>query len=223
LILNNSAAAYIPPPFADLELLYQDEFLVVVNKPAGLLSVPGRGADKTDSFATRVQAQFPDALIVHRLDRDTSGLLVLARGAEMHRLLSMAFAAREVSKRYVARVSGRPLEAQGEINLPIIVDWPNRPKQHVNYATGKPSLTRYSLLINDEASNTSLLELEPVTGRTHQLRVHLSEIGHPILGDTLYGGTVANAVGRLLLHARALSFNHPFSNAPLQFICEPPF
>lgn len=221
--MSNSTAAYIPPPFVDLELLFQDEFLVVVNKPAGLLSVPGRGTDKADSLATRVQAQFPDALIVHRLDRDTSGMLVMARGADMHRRLSMAFAAREVSKRYVARVSGKPLEAQGEINLPIIVDWPNRPKQHVNYAAGKPSLTRYSLLSHDAANNNSLLELEPVTGRTHQLRVHLSEIGHPILGDTLYGSEAANAAERLLLHARLLSFNHPFSNAPLQFICEPPF
>lgn len=206
-----------------LNLIYADDFILVLNKPAGLLSVPGRGADKADSLATRVQQQFADARIVHRLDRDTSGLLVLARGAEIHRLLSMAFAAREVNKRYVARVFGKPLETDGEINLPIIVDWPNRPKQHVNYETGKPSLTRYSLLSHDDANNTSLLELEPITGRTHQLRVHLSEIGHPILGDTLYGGAEANAAERLLLHARLLSFGHPASNAPLQFICEPPF
>lgn len=216
--LSHSSATYTP-----LKLLFQDEFLVVVNKPAGLLSVPGRGTDKADSLATRVQAQFSDALIVHRLDRDTSGLLVLARGAEMHRRLSMAFAAREVDKRYVARVTGKLEQTSGEINLPIIVDWPNRPKQHVNYATGKPSLTRYTLLSHDAANNTSLLELEPITGRTHQLRVHLSEIGHPILGDTLYGGAVANSTERLLLHARLLSFAHPASNAPLQFICEPPF
>ncbi len=206
-----------------INLIYADDFILVLNKPAGLLSVPGRGADKTDSLATRAQQQFPDARIVHRLDRDTSGLLVLARGAEMHRRLSMAFAAREVNKRYVARVAGKPEQAAGEINLPIIVDWPNRPKQHVNHATGKPSLTRYTLLSHDAANNTSLLELEPITGRTHQLRVHLSEIGHPILGDTLYGGTVADSAGRLLLHARLLSFSHPASNAPLQFICEPPF
>ena len=211
------------PNSPPLDLIYQDDYILILNKPAGLLSVPGRGADKTDSLATRVQQQFADARIVHRLDRDTSGLLVMARGVEMHRLLSMAFAAREVSKRYVARVSGKLTETEGEINLPIIVDWPNRPKQHVNYATGKPSLTRYTLLSDDDASNTSLLELEPVTGRTHQLRVHLSEIGHPILGDTLYGGAVANAAERLLLHARLLRFTHPLSNAPLQFICEPPF
>ncbi len=207
----------------NINLIYADNFILVLNKPAGLLSVPGRGADKTDSLATRVQVQFPDALIAHRLDRDTSGLMVLARGTEMHRRLSMAFAAREVDKRYVARVAGKPLETEGEINLPIIVDWPNRPKQHVNYETGKPSLTRYSLLSHDATDITSLLELEPVTGRTHQLRVHLSEIGHPILGDTLYGGRVANAAERLLLHARLLSFAHPFNNEPLQFICEPPF
>ncbi len=220
--MKSSQASYTPPCTA-LELLYQDEFLVVVNKPVGLLSVPGRGTDKADSLVTRVQRQFPDALIVHRLDRDTSGLMVLARGTEMHRRLSMAFAAREVDKRYVARVAGKPLETLGEINLPIIVDWPNRPKQHVNYETGKPSLTRYSLLSHDVVNNASLLELEPVTGRTHQLRVHLSEIGHPILGDTLYGGGVANAAKRLLLHARLLNFVHPHNNEPLQFICEPPF
>jgi tRNA pseudouridine32 synthase/23S rRNA pseudouridine746 synthase len=149
--------------------------------------------------------------------------LVLARGAKMHRRLSVAFAAREVDKRYVARVAGKPKHPSGEINLPLIVDWPNRPKQHVNYATGKPSLTRYTLLGHDAASNTSLLELEPITGRTHQLRVHLSEIGHPILGDTLYGGAATGAARRLLLHARMLSFKHPASNAPLQFICESPF
>jgi tRNA pseudouridine32 synthase/23S rRNA pseudouridine746 synthase len=204
-------------------LIFADDYILVLDKPAGLLSVPGRGADKADSLATRAQQQFPDARIVHRLDRDTSGLLVLARGAEMHRRLSMAFAAREVDKRYVARVAGKPEPAASEINLPIIVDWPNRPKQHVNHATGKPSLTRYSLLSHDAANNTSLLELEPITGRTHQLRVHLSAMGHPILGDTLYGGMVANSAERLLLHARLLSFVHPASNAPLQFICAPPF
>lgn len=223
LILNYPTTPYPSPALINLELLYQDAFLLVVNKPAGLLSVPGRGADKTDSLATRIQTQFTNALIVHRLDRDTSGILVLARGTAMHRLLSMAFAAREVDKRYVAQVAGKPKQDSGEIDLPIIVDWPNRPKQHVNYVIGKPSLTRYSLLSHDDASNTSLLELEPVTGRTHQLRVHLSEIGHPILGDTLYGGGVANSAERLLLHARLLSFSHPFSNEPLQFICEPPF
>lgn len=207
----------------DLDLVYSDDWLLVVQKPAGLLSVPGRGADKADSLITRVQQQFADALIVHRLDRDTSGLLVLARGAEMHRRLSIAFAAREVDKRYVARVAGKPECASGEINLPIIVDWPNRPKQHVNYTTGKPSLTKYELLAYDATSDTSLLELEPVTGRTHQLRVHLSEIGHPILGDTLYGGTFARAAERLLLHARSLAFMHPHNHIPLQFTCEPPF
>lgn len=206
-----------------LNLTYADDFILVLNKPAGLLSVPGRGTDKADSLATRVQAQFPDALIVHRLDRDTSGLLVLARGVEMHRRLSIAFAAREVDKRYVARVLGKPKKPTGEINLPLIVDWPNRPKQHVNYSTGKPSLTRYSLLDHNVMSNTSLLELEPVTGRTHQLRVHLSEIGHPILGDTLYGGAVSDAARRLLLHACMLSFAHPSNNSPLAFICESPF
>jgi tRNA pseudouridine32 synthase/23S rRNA pseudouridine746 synthase len=206
-----------------INLIYQDEFILVLNKPHGLLSVPGRGIDKSDSLATRVQQEFTNARIVHRLDRDTSGLLVLALGTEAHRILSMSFAAREVEKRYIARVAGQLNSPSGEINFPIIVDWPNRPKQHVNYVTGKPSLTRFTLLSCDALNNTSFLELEPVTGRTHQLRVHLAEIGHPILGDTLYGGDVASAADRLLLHAKTLSFKHPFSNASLQFTCEPPF
>lgn len=211
------------PPVAALDVRFADEFVLVLNKPAGLLSVPGRGEDKSDSLATRVQQQFADARIVHRLDRDTSGLLVMARGAEMHRRLSMAFAAREVDKRYVARVLGVPATATGEVNLPLIVDWPNRPKQHVNFSTGKPSLTRYSLCSKDMAGNTSLLELEPVTGRTHQLRVHLSEIGHPILGDTLYGGAATALATRLLLHARTLCFTHPETGEKLSFVCEAEF
>jgi tRNA pseudouridine32 synthase / 23S rRNA pseudouridine746 synthase len=214
--------AYLPPSSA-LDVRFADEFILVLNKPAGLLSVPGRGEDKTDSLATRVQQPFADARIVHRLDRDTSGLLVMARGAEMHRRLSMAFAAREVEKRYVARVWGVPTTATGEVNLPLMVDWPNRPKQHVCFATGKPSLTRYALLSSDSNTQSSFLELEPVTGRTHQLRVHLSEIGHPIWGDTLYGGAATALATRLLLHAKTLYFTHPATGAALRFMCDAPF
>ncbi len=213
-------ATYAPPSEA-LQYLHQDEFILVLNKAAGLLSVPGRGEDKADSLVTRIQAEFADARIVHRLDRDTSGLLVLARGAAIHRKLSMAFAAREVEKRYVARVAGELKEAAGEINLPIIVDWENRPKQHVNHATGKPSVTRYRVLNFDEKTNASLVELEPVTGRTHQLRVHLAALGHPIWGDTLYGD--ASLAPRLLLHACRLSLTHPQTGATLLWQSPPPF
>jgi tRNA pseudouridine32 synthase/23S rRNA pseudouridine746 synthase len=199
--------------------LYSDDSLLVVNKPAGLLTVPGRGADKQDCLASRVQIKFPDALVVHRLDMGTSGLIVFGRGAVMQRQLSRLFRERRVAKRYVAVVEGKP-EATGEINLPLAADWPNRPKQKVDASSGKPSLTRYRLLAHDTATNTSRLELEPVTGRTHQLRVHLAAIGHPILGDALYG---QGAAERLLLHACRLSFAHPLSGEVLELSCVPPF
>lgn len=216
-------AAYIPPRDCGLDLVYQDQFIIVVNKPAGLLAVPGRGPDKTDSLVSRVQARFPDALAVHRLDMGTSGLLVLARGKDMQRRLSGMFREREVGKRYVAVVAGRIKPSVGEIDLPLIPDWPNRPQQKVDFATGKPSLTRCRLLSHDADVDASRVELEPVTGRTHQLRVHMAFIGHPILGDALYGGKTCGKAGRLLLHARSLNLEHPLSKEPLSLVCEPPF
>jgi tRNA pseudouridine32 synthase/23S rRNA pseudouridine746 synthase len=200
------------------ELIYRDDTLLVVDKPAGLLAVPGRGTDKQDCLSVRIQKEFPDALIVHRLDMATSGLLVFARGAEMQRRLSRMFREREVEKRYVAVVAGRMGAGTGEIDLPLIADWPNRPKQKVDHASGKPSLTRYRVLGHD--GDTTRLELEPVTGRTHQLRVHLAAICHPIIGDALYEG---RAAGRLLLHASSLRFAHPLDGEFLDLACAPPF
>jgi tRNA pseudouridine32 synthase/23S rRNA pseudouridine746 synthase len=200
-----------------LALIYRDDTLIVANKPAGLLAVPGRGADKQDCLASRVQAEFPDALVVHRLDMATSGLMLFARGAEIQRRLSQMFRERAVQKRYVAVVAGRVQTPHGEIELPLIGDWPNRPKQKVDFASGKPSLTRYRLLAHD--ASTSRVELEPVTGRTHQLRVHLAAIGHPIIGDALYG----KEAERLLLHASTLSFVHPANDELLRLESEPPF
>jgi tRNA pseudouridine32 synthase/23S rRNA pseudouridine746 synthase len=178
-----------------MEIVHLDEALIVVNKPADLLSVPGRS--EPDCASARLQALYPEALIVHRLDMATSGLLLFARGTAAQRALSADFAERRVNKRYVARVAGR-LEAPDwrEIDLPLIADWPNRPLQKVDRERGKPSLTRYRTLAI-EADGTRL-ELEPFTGRSHQLRVHLMSIGHPILGDMLYGGPSAP---RLMLHA----------------------
>jgi tRNA pseudouridine32 synthase/23S rRNA pseudouridine746 synthase len=199
------------------DLIYHDEWLLIANKPAGLLSVPGRGADKQDCLATRLQQSFPDALTVHRLDMATSGLMIFAHGAQMQRQLSEQFRERKVEKRYVAVIFGKLPSAQGEVDLPIIADWPNRPLQKID-ASGRHSLTRYSLLAYDEANNTSRILLEPVTGRTHQLRVHMAAIGHPILGDALYGD--AGSAPRLLLHASSLSFIHPFSNIPLNFVAD---
>ena len=199
-------------------LLHADRALIVVNKPSGLLSVPGRGADKQDCLIARVQADYPDALIVHRLDCDTSGLLVLARGKEIHRRLSILFQDRQVDKRYVAVVKGRFAQTSGAVELPLIVDWPNRPLHKVDFETGKPSLTLYKVLDYDETRDSSRVELVPETGRTHQLRVHMLSLGHPILGDSLYADPESLAkADRLLLHAEHLSFVHPESGERLNF------
>jgi len=215
------------PDTPAIEPLYVDDALLVLDKPSGLLAVPGRGADKQDCLSVRVQARYPDALIVHRLDMATSGLMVMARGAAAQRALSKAFAAREVKKRYVAVVAGRldaPPQGWGIIDLPIIVDWPNRPLRIVDPIRGKPSLTRWRVLGNDEAGLRTRIELEPVTGRSHQLRVHLRELGHPILGDALYAPPDVQALsGRLLLHAWSLSFLHPLSGEALAFEHPAPF
>jgi tRNA pseudouridine32 synthase/23S rRNA pseudouridine746 synthase len=202
-----------------LELIYCDDSLLVANKPAGLLAVPGRGADKQDCLSARFQQEFPDALVVHRLDMATSGLLVFARGAEMQRRLSGMFREREVEKRYQAVLAGRLDPATDEVDLPIGADWPNRPRRKIDAELGKPSLTRYRLLDQDEY--TSRVELVPVTGRTHQLRVHMAAIGHPILGDALYGD--AASAPRLLLHACALSFAHPLNGELLNLVSAAPF
>lgn len=202
-----------------LDVVYCDESLLVVNKPAGLLAVPGRGPDKQDCLSARLQSAFPDALVVHRLDMATSGLMVFARGGEMQRRLSQLFREREVAKRYVAVVAGGMAQRRGEVDLPLMCDWPNRPRQKVDAALGKPSLTRYRAL--GRSPSGTRVELEPVTGRTHQLRLHMAAIGHPILGDALYGDETS--APRLLLHASSLTFVHPLSAEPLNFASAPPF
>ena len=200
-----------------MRILYSDDALLAVDKPAGMLSVPGRGEGKRDCVAARVQSMFADALVVHRLDMATSGLLLMARGAAAQRRLGIAFAQREVDKRYVAVVAGRP-PASGEIDLPLSADWPNRPMQKVDRERGKPSLTRYRVLDYDAASDTARVELEPLTGRSHQLRVHLCALGHPIVGDALYAPpAIRSGATRLLLHACALRMPHPTTGQPLAF------
>jgi len=196
------------PSTTSIAVMHADDACIVVDKPAGLLSVPGRGADKADCLAARVQAQFADALVVHRLDMATSGLMLFARGAPAQRTLSRAFAQRETHKRYVAIVSGRLDGDAGEIDLPLAADWPNRPLQKIDHEHGRASLTRWRVLAR-EATRTRL-ELEPVTGRAHQLRVHLRAIGHPIVGDALYAPDDGDAP-RLMLHATWLRFVHPVS------------
>lgn len=195
--------------------LHVDDQLLVFDKPAGLLAVPGR--HEPDCLAARAQALWPDALIVHRLDQATSGLLVMARGAEAQRRLSADFAERRVHKHYVAMVEGLLPADAGEIALPLAADWPNRPRQVVDADRGKASLTRWRVLAREAA--TTRLELEPVTGRSHQLRVHLQAIGHPIVGDALYG----RPGPRLLLHATRLALPHPYDGRPVAFDSHPPF
>ena len=205
------------------ELVYLDDALIVVNKPAGLLAVPGRGPDKADCLSARLQAIHPDAQIVHRLDMATSGLILLARGAEAQRRMSTAFAERRVAKTYIAVVDGLPAADAGEIDLPLSADWPNRPRQKVDVLLGKPSCTRWQVLSRDPSRGQTRLLLQPVTGRSHQLRLHLSAIGHAILGDRLYASAaVAGTAPRLLLHASRLQFDHPDHGQALDLASAPP-
>lgn len=205
-------------------LLHLDDALIVVDKPAGLLAVPGRGPEKADCAAARVQARWPGALVVHRLDMATSGLLVFARTLAAQQALGRAFAAREVDKRYVAVVDGVVETDAGTIDLPLAADWPNRPLQKVDRERGRPSLTHWKVLERDLRQRRTRLLLQPVTGRSHQLRVHLREIGHPIVGDALYGPSPATrGPGRLLLHAAQLAFAHPADGRACRFEARLPF
>lgn len=215
---------YLPPPDTGLDVVFLDDTMVVVNKPSGLLAVPGRGEGRADCMVSRVCLRFEDAMIVHRLDMATSGLLVLARGEAMQRALSMAFQDRRVSKRYVALVHGLLKEDAGVVDLPLITDWPRRPMQMVCHERGKPSLTRYRVLGRDADRGLSRVELEPVTGRSHQLRVHMLAVGHPIAGDPLYGdATVQQAYPRLMLHACRIDMPHPISGESLSLSSPAPF
>lgn len=210
----------------DFSVVYADDTLLVLDKPAGLLSVPGKGEDKQDCLSRRVQQHHADARVVHRLDMATSGLLVMALGADAQRSLNEAFAKREVHKRYVAVVEGLLASAGTDwdmIDLPILLDWPNRPRRIID-AQGKPSCTRWRVVQPNPTAQTTRLELEPVTGRSHQLRVHLQAVQHPILGDALYGTPISQAkADRLLLHASRLELTHPVSGQAMVFTSAPPF
>lgn len=220
----------------DLRVIYGDDALLVLDKPAGLLSVPGRGDDKQDCLSKRVQDQFPDALVVHRLDMATSGLMVMARDTFSQRVMSKLFACRSVQKRYIAVVDGCLQPDNGSwqsIDLPIALDWPNRPLRIIDATVGKPSLTHWrttcgeavmtSARFRDDQQFTRV-ELAPVTGRSHQLRVHLKALGHAILGDSLYASAEVKArADRLLLHASSLQFKHPLNGRELSFSSTPTF
>jgi tRNA pseudouridine32 synthase / 23S rRNA pseudouridine746 synthase len=240
-MLGLAAATAVPPVRRcavppGVEVVHADAALLVLNKPAGLLSVPGKGPDNADCLSARVQALYPDALVVHRLDMATSGLVVMARGREAQSRLSRSFAQRQVHKRYQALVAGTPCPAGNsaewhDIHLPLCVDWPNRPRSKVDAVHGKPSHTRWQWLETLTLPTSgaaplvcSRLALEPVTGRSHQLRVHLMALGHPLLGDDLYApDSVAMATPRLMLHAHRLELPHPSDGQTRVFDIPVPF
>ncbi|MDF2179004.1 bifunctional tRNA pseudouridine(32) synthase/23S rRNA pseudouridine(746) synthase RluA [Aliiglaciecola sp. CAU 1673] len=213
---------YRPPLSPYLRILYQDEDLLVLDKPSGLLSVPGKATEHRDSLQWRAQLVFPTATVVHRLDMATSGIMLMALNAHSHRHLSRQFETRQTKKRYQARIWGTPEQEQGEVNLPLICDWPNRPKQMVDHERGKPALTHWRSIAQNDAE--SLVELVPVTGRSHQLRVHMLSLGHPILGDRLYAHERALTMApRLQLHACYLGITHPTSGIWMDFHSPAPF
>jgi tRNA pseudouridine32 synthase/23S rRNA pseudouridine746 synthase len=200
-------------------LLHADAELLIFDKPSGLLSVPAKPPGPADCLEARAAAAFPGALLVHRLDRDTSGVMVFARSRLAQRHLNWQFERRQVAKTYVARVAGAVAGEAGEIDLPLICDWPNRPRQMVCHTRGKPSRTAWRVLAREPGATR--LELCPLTGRSHQLRVHLLALGHPILGDPFYGDAAAAA--RLQLHAARLGLRHPDGGAWVEFAAEVPF
>ena len=209
------------PPQDPLAILHHDHEILFTDKPTGLLSVPGRGEHLADCLLTRVQAAFPEALPVHRLDRDTSGVMVFALTPHAQRHLGLQFERRQLRKTYVARVQGRLEPRQGTVDLPLVVDWPNRPLQHVDHERGREAITDWRVLrASDEESR---VRLTPRTGRSHQLRVHMRELGHPILGDPFYAAGPAREHPRLMLHAEALRLRHPDGGRGVTITSRVPF
>ncbi len=203
------------PPTSPLDVLHEDAQLIVVNKPSGLLSVPGRGEHLSDCLLTRVQDVFPQALLVHRLDRDTSGVMVFAQTPHAQRHLGLQFENRQTRKTYVARVWGRVEPKTGTVDFPLIVDWPNRPRQVVCHDTGKPAITDWRVLKHED--ETTRIRLFPKTGRSHQLRVHMQALGHPILGDPFYAEGPARDYPRLMLHSEELRLKNPEGGVSMTF------
>lgn len=213
---------YEPPLWPYLEIVYQDNDLLVLNKPSGLLTVPGKAPEHQDCLERRVQRVFPTARVVHRLDMATSGLVVMALSLDSQRQLNRQFELRQTAKHYIARLEGVLSASKGSVELPLICDWPNRPKQMVCFSRGKKALTHFELLSTDTTS--SRVRLTPVTGRSHQLRVHMQWRGHPILGDKFYASAAGfTAADRLQLHAEFLALRHPADARWLEFFAPSPF
>jgi tRNA pseudouridine32 synthase/23S rRNA pseudouridine746 synthase len=209
------------PPDSPLDILHEDHEILVVNKPAGLLSVPGKGPELADCLIARLEAAYPQVLLVHRLDRDTSGVMVFGLTAHAQRHLGLQFEKRQTMKTYLARITGRLEPKTGTVDLPLIVDWPNRPLQKVDHETGKPAVTDWRVMkASDEESR---VKLYPQTGRSHQLRVHMLALGHPILGDPLYAPETADQYPRMMLHAEELRLRHPDGGEGMKFRVAAPF
>ncbi len=209
------------PPDVPLSVIYQDDHVLVVDKPAGLLSVPGKGDDRTDCLIARLRVAFPDVLLVHRLDLDTSGVMVFALNKAAQGNLGQQFEKRQTKKIYVARLYGLLEPREGRVDLPLCVDWPNRPRQHVNHEQGRPAQTDWRVV--KYLAHETRVRLMPITGRSHQLRVHMAELGHPILGDPLYATGAARDFPRLMLHAESLRFRHIETGKSLTFTAPCPF
>ncbi|SHI02973.1 RluA family pseudouridine synthase [Marivita hallyeonensis] len=209
------------PPDTPLDILHEDHEILVVNKPAGLLSVPGKGPELADCLIARLEAAYPQVLLVHRLDRDTSGVMVFGLTPHAQRHLGLQFEKRQTKKRYVARVAGLLKAKTGTVDLPLIVDWPNRPLQKVDHETGKPAVTEWRVL--KAGDDESRVQLFPQTGRSHQLRVHMLALGHPILGDPLYAPETADRYPRMMLHAEELRLRHPDGGRGMTFRVTAPF
>ncbi len=197
------------------EILHDDAEILVVNKPAGLLSVPGKGAHLADCLIARLQAVFPQVLLVHRLDRDTSGVMVFALTPHAQRHLGLQFEKRQARKTYLARLAGQLAPKTGTVDLPLIVDWERRPRQMVDHQNGRAAVTDWRVLRHE--GDTTRVRLSPKTGRSHQLRVHMLALGHPILGDPLYAEGAARDHPRLMLHSEELKIRHPDGGAALRF------
>ena len=230
--MSNSSSPVLPPlkydpPQNPLNILYQDDDLLVLSKPADLLSVPGRGPDLQDSLELRARAEFPEALLVHRLDMDTSGIFLMARNKAAQKALGLQFEKRETKKAYIALIHGMPEDDEGVVDLPLRCDWDNRPRQMVCYEHGKPSQTKWRVL--ERCDGFSRVLLQPITGRSHQLRVHMEALekdkgGHAILGDPFYGEESSrNARDRLMLHAERLEITHPVNGKKIKFTDPAPF
>ncbi|SLN68417.1 Ribosomal large subunit pseudouridine synthase A [Aquimixticola soesokkakensis] len=209
------------PPQDPLVILHVDHEILVVDKPSGLLSVPGKGEHLADCLIARVQAVYPEALLIHRLDRDTSGVMIFALTPNAQRHIGLQFEKRMTKKTYVARVFGRLAEKTGTVNLPLIVDWPNRPLQMVDFERGREAVTDWRVVRYEDTATR--VRLYPKTGRSHQLRVHMREIGHPILGDPFYATGAARAAPRLMLHAENLRLRHPEGGQGMSFSAKCPF